>query len=135
MRCIASKLVLLPASFARLLIHLYQHTLSKALGPRCKYFPSCSHYADKAFEVHGFFKGSLLTLWRLLRCNPFSDGGVDYVPLKGTWTNPWTGPGSISDETYNLTPANAGVAEMKVTGVPSSAVQACAREEGLQPCH
>ncbi|EFU81044.1 conserved hypothetical protein YidD [Mobiluncus curtisii ATCC 51333] len=94
----------LPATVSRLFIHIYQHTLSKAFGPVCKYYPSCSHYADLALQVHGFWKGSALTLWRLLRCNPYSDGGVDYPPVKGSWTNPWTAPGSISSQTYGLSP-------------------------------
>lgn len=92
----------LPANTMRLLIHIYQHTLSKAFGPVCKYYPSCSHYSDLAFQVHGFWKGLLLTGWRLLRCNPLSDGGVDYPPLKGQWTNPWTEPGSVTRETYGI---------------------------------
>lgn len=100
-------LVRLPANFARLLIHFYQHTFSLALGPRCKYYPSCSHYADKAFEVHGFFKGLVLTGWRLLRCNPLSDGGVDYPPVKGSWKNPWTESGSVTAETYREDSVNS----------------------------
>lgn len=93
-------LVRVPSLVMRALIRLYQLTLSKALGPRCKYYPSCSHYAQLCFEVHGFWKGTVLTLWRLLRCNPLSDGGVDYPPLRGEWKNPWTSPGSITRETY-----------------------------------
>lgn len=94
----------LPANLARLLIHVYQRTLSKAFGPVCKYYPSCSHYADLALQVHGLWKGTALTIWRLLRCNPYSDGGVDYPPVKGSWTNPWTEPGSVSAETYGFFP-------------------------------
>jgi uncharacterized protein len=45
----------------------------------CKYHPSCSQYALDAVRLHGFAKGSLLAGWRLLRCNPWSHGGVDYV--------------------------------------------------------
>ncbi|CAB4960246.1 unannotated protein [freshwater metagenome] len=48
-------------------------------GDRCKYFPSCSHYAVDAFVERGAIKGLALTAWRLLRCNPWSHGGVDYV--------------------------------------------------------
>jgi putative membrane protein insertion efficiency factor len=44
----------------------------------CKYHPSCSHYAGAALRKHGLVKGSLKTAWRLLRCNPWSHGGVDY---------------------------------------------------------
>lgn len=51
------------------------------LTPRgtCKYHPSCSQYAIDAFRAEGFFKGGVLATWRLLRCNPWSHGGVDYV--------------------------------------------------------
>jgi putative membrane protein insertion efficiency factor len=45
----------------------------------CKYHPSCSQYAADAFRAHGLFKGAILAGWRLLRCNPWSHGGVDYV--------------------------------------------------------
>ena len=45
----------------------------------CKYHPSCSQYALDALRAHGLAKGSLLASWRLLRCNPWSHGGVDYV--------------------------------------------------------
>jgi uncharacterized protein len=62
------------------LIKVYQYTISPLLGPRCKYYPSCSNYAVEALRVHGALKGSGLAAWRLLRCNPFSNGGVDPVP-------------------------------------------------------
>lgn len=48
----------------------------------CKYYPTCSSYAIEALEVHGAVKGSLLAIWRILRCNPFSKGGYDPVPAK-----------------------------------------------------
>jgi len=48
----------------------------------CKYYPSCSTYAIQALEMHGAIKGSLLAIWRILRCNPFSRGGYDPVPEK-----------------------------------------------------
>ena len=49
---------------------------------KCKYYPTCSSYALTAYEKHGFIKGTILTVWRLLRCNPWSLGGVDKVPEK-----------------------------------------------------
>jgi putative membrane protein insertion efficiency factor len=65
-----------------LLIKLYQKTFSVWLdllvGPKCKYYPSCSHYAVDALEIHNV-AGLPLIAWRLIRCNPFSHGGVDYV--------------------------------------------------------
>src|SRR5581483_168600 len=61
------------------LIRLYQLTISRMLGPVCRYYPSCSHYGYEAIAVHGSVKGSILTAWRILRCNPWSAGGVDPV--------------------------------------------------------
>ena len=48
-------------------------------APACKYHPSCSQYAGDAIRRHGVVKGSAKTAWRLLRCNPWSHGGVDYA--------------------------------------------------------
>ena len=50
------------------------------LGPNCRYLPTCSSYAMEAISLHGAFKGSLLAIWRILRCHPFSKGGYDPVP-------------------------------------------------------
>jgi uncharacterized protein len=61
------------------LIVLYRWTVSPLLGNRCKYHPSCSQYALDALRDFGFLKGSILAGWRLLRCNPWSRGGVDYA--------------------------------------------------------
>ncbi len=63
-------------------IGVYRATLSGRFGDRCKYHPTCSAYAAEAIRVHGAFKGSLLGAWRLLRCNPFSGGGIDRVPAR-----------------------------------------------------
>jgi len=65
-----------------LLIRFYQLFISPLLGPSCKYHPTCSHYALEAFRQHNFFYASWLTIWRVLRCNPFSKGGYDPVPSK-----------------------------------------------------
>lgn len=62
------------------LIKLYQWTISPLLGPVCRYYPSCSHYGFTAIDRHGAVKGTALTAWRILRCNPWSPGGVDHVP-------------------------------------------------------
>jgi putative membrane protein insertion efficiency factor len=61
-----------------LLLRAYRLLVSPLLGPRCKYHPSCSQYAVGALEEFGLLRGSLLAGWRLLRCNPWSHGGVDY---------------------------------------------------------
>ncbi len=58
----------------------YKRWVSPALPPACRYVPSCSEYAIEALEVHGWLRGSVLSLWRLLRCNPFARGGYDPVP-------------------------------------------------------
>jgi putative membrane protein insertion efficiency factor len=63
-----------------LLIKFYQSFISPLLGPSCKYHPTCSNYAIEAFREHNFFYASWLTVWRVLRCNPFSKGGYDPVP-------------------------------------------------------
>ncbi|NWG05332.1 MAG: membrane protein insertion efficiency factor YidD [Chloroflexi bacterium] len=63
------------------LIRLYQMTLSKGLPPNtCRFYPSCSHYGYQAVYKHGALKGSLMAVWRVLRCNPFNPGGYDPVP-------------------------------------------------------
>ena len=61
-------------------IRLYQRVLSPLLGPRCRFYPSCSQYALDACEIHGLVKGLGLTLKRLARCHPFHPGGLDPVP-------------------------------------------------------
>ena len=60
-------------------IRLYQRTISPALPARCKYHPSCSEYAVQAVRRYGVLRGAVLAGWRLLRCNPWSHGGVDFV--------------------------------------------------------
>ena len=60
-------------------IRVYQRVLSPLLGPRCKYYPSCSEYAAQAVQRYGILRGLVLAGWRLLRCNPWSLGGVDRV--------------------------------------------------------
>ncbi|MCS7010993.1 MAG: membrane protein insertion efficiency factor YidD [Anaerolineales bacterium] len=63
------------------LIRLYQYTLAKTLPANtCRFYPSCSHYGYQAIYKHGALKGSLLAVWRVLRCNPFNPGGYDPVP-------------------------------------------------------
>lgn len=65
------------------LIRLYQKFISPLKPPCCRFTPTCSTYAIEAFRKRGFFVGFALTVWRILRCNPFCRGGYDPVPEKG----------------------------------------------------
>jgi uncharacterized protein len=65
---------------AAFLIRLYQWTVSPLLGPRCRFYPSCSQYALEAIQRFGVLKGGSLATWRLLRCHPWQPGGFDPVP-------------------------------------------------------
>ncbi|MBE6750572.1 MAG: membrane protein insertion efficiency factor YidD [Ruminococcaceae bacterium] len=69
------------------LIRFYQKNISPAKPSCCRFIPTCSSYAIEAIEVHGAIKGSALAIWRILRCNPFSKGGYDPVPLKQKFKN------------------------------------------------
>jgi putative membrane protein insertion efficiency factor len=64
-----------------LLITFYQKFISPAFAPRCKYYPSCSSYALTAIQNYGL-KGVAMAAWRVVRCNPWSHGGVDYVKVQ-----------------------------------------------------
>nr|WP_283816493.1 membrane protein insertion efficiency factor YidD [Pseudodesulfovibrio sediminis] len=78
------------------LIWIYQNLISPMLPHACRFYPSCSQYAREALMTHGAFKGTLLALWRLLRCQPLCNGGFDPVPA--VWPDfktkarfiPWT---------------------------------------------
>ncbi len=67
------------STLAKIMIRTYQKTLSPFLGHQCRYYPTCSCYAHEAYDKFGFFKGSLLTLLRILNCHPYS---------KRPWTDP-----------------------------------------------
>jgi len=62
------------------LVRLYQWLISPLLGPRCRFHPTCSHYAIEALERHGLLRGLYLTLRRIGRCHPWHPGGFDPVP-------------------------------------------------------
>lgn len=64
------------------LIKFYKKAVSPLFPPCCKYYPTCSSYALDAVSKFGCIKGGWLAVWRVLRCNPWSKGGVDYVPDK-----------------------------------------------------
>ena len=77
----------LASSALILLVRAYQVTLSPLFGDCCRFEPSCSNYMIESLKVHGAVKGTLLGLWRLLRCHPFGSHGYDPVPPKGRWKN------------------------------------------------
>ena len=61
-------------------LRLYRLTISPLLGQRCRFYPSCSRYAEQAVKTHGFLRGGYLSVRRLLRCHPLHAGGIDEVP-------------------------------------------------------
>lgn len=63
-----------------ILIKGYQYCISPLIGPRCRFYPSCSHYALEAVQTHGSLRGSFLAIKRVLKCHPFHPGGFDPVP-------------------------------------------------------
>lgn len=64
------------------LIRFYQRRVSGGLPPACRFQPTCSHYAYGAIEQFGLARGSAMAAWRILRCNPLNDGGLDPVPRR-----------------------------------------------------
>jgi putative membrane protein insertion efficiency factor len=63
-----------------LLIRLYRYIISPLLGPNCRFYPTCSCYAEQAIHIHGALRGSLLAVRRISRCHPWNAGGYDPVP-------------------------------------------------------
>ena len=74
------ELWLAPRNLAIAFMLGYRRVISPLYGQVCRYYPSCSRYALEAFQRQGFIFGACLTVWRLLRCNPLSRGGVDDPP-------------------------------------------------------
>lgn len=79
-RSAATWVWLLPRNCAIAIMKTYRFLISPLYGQVCRYYPSCSSYSLQAYQQQGFIKGLWLTVWRLLRCNPFSSGGIDDVP-------------------------------------------------------
>lgn len=65
-------------------IRLYRMTLSSWVGGQCRFYPSCSRYAEEAIRARGVVVGSALAAWRVLRCNPFGRGGLDPAPARSS---------------------------------------------------
>ncbi|TXI20501.1 MAG: membrane protein insertion efficiency factor YidD [Nitrosomonas sp.] len=61
-------------------IKLYQYCISPLIIPSCRFSPTCSQYALEAYKKYGFLQGTRLSIWRILRCNPWSKGGYEPVP-------------------------------------------------------
>lgn len=84
---IIKKFLYLPRRVVLLMIRGYQKTLSLDHGPLsrffphgyCRYYPTCSQYGYDAIKKYGLFKGGLKAVWRIVRCNPWSQGGIDHV--------------------------------------------------------
>lgn len=92
-----------PARLLTAVVRGYQKVLSPLLGPRCRFYPSCSAYAVDALRERGAAVGFVLAAYRVLRCNPWARGGVDVVPRRGqrwpSWDGvvpPEHGPGSVT---------------------------------------
>lgn len=79
-RCLARKCGVISAGILIFFIRIYQRAVSPLFPACCRFQPSCSHYAVEALKKHGFLKGSILTAWRLARCQPWCQGGSDPVP-------------------------------------------------------
>lgn len=77
-------------SIALFLLKVYRYGISPLIPPHCRFYPTCSCYAQEAIEDYGFARGSLLTLRRLSKCHPWHPGGYDPLPsgLKGVSTHP-----------------------------------------------
>ena len=73
----------LPAKVLIAPIRFYQRFITPYTPASCRYYPTCSAYAVTALRTHGAVIWTGLTIWRLLRCNPWSSGGIDHVPAKG----------------------------------------------------
>jgi len=81
LRDLSFKLVNIPKIILLGLIRFYQIVISPALPPdTCRFYPTCSHYGYQAIYKYGAIKGTGMAIWRLLRCNPYNDGGFDPVP-------------------------------------------------------
>jgi len=98
------------------MIRFYQRFISPLSGPSCRYYPTCSAYGLKAVKVHGPIKGVALTGWRLLRCNPFTKGGVDPVPPHGYWLPNVLPNGKVRPGREALVPAATDQQGAEVTG-------------------
>jgi len=90
-----------PVRFVLLsVVRLYRLTLGQVVGGGCRFYPSCSAYAEQAIAEIGAVRGTALAVWRILQCSPLSKGGVDYPPRRRTHLyddNIQSGPEDVRD--------------------------------------
>jgi len=87
-RGMAGFLVAIPAWVLATLIVGYRRFVTPYTPQTCRFYPTCSAYGLTAIRTHGALKGTALTVWRVLRCHPWTAGGVDHVPPHGHWRAP-----------------------------------------------
>jgi putative membrane protein insertion efficiency factor len=85
MKSFLANLWLLPRNAFIALIVVWRKIISPLYGDVCRFYPSCSAYGLGSIQQQGLVKGSVLTAWRILRCNPFSKGGIDDVKAGPEW--------------------------------------------------
>ena len=68
-----------PKRFVIFLISIYQKYISKIFGRKCRFYPSCSEYTKQAIDKYGIIRGSFKGIKRIIKCNPFHDGGIDHL--------------------------------------------------------
>ena len=78
-------IALAPRNTTIVLLHGYRKFISPLYGDVCRFYPTCSAYGLGQVQQRGLVVGSVLALWRILRCNPFSKGGLDNVVVRNTW--------------------------------------------------
>ena len=106
-------------------VRFYQRFITPYTPATCRYYPTCSTYAVRALRTHGALKGTLLTGWRLLRCNPWSSGGIDHVPPRGAW-RPHLSAGA--DAPAGAEPGASGGATPGVSSPPVTVAETTERD-------
>lgn len=91
MKRVGAFLWLLPRNCCVVILRAYRKVISPLYGDVCRYYPSCSHYALQAIQQYGVVRGVAMGSWRIARCHPWAEGGVDDVPARRV-------------ERYSLTP-------------------------------
>jgi putative membrane protein insertion efficiency factor len=82
-------------------VHAYRRVISPLIAPRCRYYPTCSSYAVEALKTYGPLRGTVLAAWRVVRCNPFNEGGFDHVEDQKLFRRRGHGHGPPCDEHHN----------------------------------